>query len=176
MRRVGVGLLCLVQFVDVLGVTSVVTALPVILRGIHAGAAATSPIITSYAVFFGAVLVLGARLGDRYGHRRILLIGIAAFGAVSIVGATATGVAQLLVARSVQGVAAALSAPSALRLILHLAPDGPARSRALAAWSGVGAAAGATGFLVGGALTSVLSWAAVFWINAPVAALLIVGV
>jgi len=176
MRPGVVTVLCLVQFVDVLGVTSVVTAIPAILAGVGAGPSAAGPVATTYAMFFGAVLVLGARLGDRYGHRRVLLVGIAVFGAVSIVGGTAHDVTQVLVARAVQGAAAAVSAPSALRLLLHAVDDGAARNRALAAWSAVGAAAGATGFLIGGALTTALGWSAVFWVNAPVAALLFVGV
>lgn len=176
MRPGVVTVLCLVQFVDVLGVTSVVTAIPAILNGLGAYPAAAGPLATTYAMFFGAMLILGARLGDRYGHRRILLVGIVVFGVVSIIGGTAQALPQVLIARAVQGAAAAVSAPSALRLILHATAAGPGRSRALAAWSAVGAAAGATGFLIGGLLTTVLGWPSVFWVNAPVAALLFVGV
>ncbi|WP_159574034.1 MFS transporter [Curtobacterium sp. 18060] len=176
MRPGVVTVLCLVQFVDVLGVTSVVTAIPPILNGLGADPAAAGPLATTYAMFFGAMLILGARLGDRYGHRRILLVGIVVFGVVSIIGGTAQALPQVLIARAVQGAAAAVSAPSALRLILHATAAGPGRSRALAAWSAVGAAAGATGFLIGGLLTTVLGWPSVFWVNAPVAALLFVGV
>lgn len=176
MRPGVVTVLCLVQFVDVLGVTSVVTAIPAILDGLGADPGATGPLATTYAMFFGAMLILGARLGDRYGHRRILLVGIVVFGLVSIIGGTAQALPQVLIARAVQGAAAAVSAPSALRLILHATAAGPGRSRALAAWSAVGAAAGATGFLIGGLLTTVLGWPSVFWVNAPVAALLFVGV
>lgn len=176
MRPGVVTVLCLVQFVDVLGVTSVVTAIPSILNGLGADPAAAGPLATTYAMFFGAMLILGARLGDRYGHRRILLVGIVVFGVVSIIGGTAHALSQVLIARAVQGAAAAVSAPSALRLILHATAAGPGRSRALAAWSAIGAAAGATGFLIGGLLTTVLGWPSVFWVNAPVAALLFVGV
>lgn len=176
MRPGVVTVLCLVQFVDVLGVTSVVTAIPSILNGLGADPAAAGPLATTYAMFFGAMLILGARLGDRYGHRRILLVGIVVFGVVSIIGGIAQALPQVLIARAVQGAAAAVSAPSALRLILHATGAGPGRSRALAAWSAVGAAAGATGFLIGGLLTTVLGWPSVFWVNAPVAALLFVGV
>ncbi|MBB1195628.1 MFS transporter [Curtobacterium flaccumfaciens] len=174
--RSGVIVLCLVQFVDVLGVTSVVTAIPAILTGIGAPSGAAGPVSTTYAMFFGAMLILGARLGDRFGHRRILLTGIAVFGAVSIIGGTAADLPQVLIARGVQGAAAAISAPSALRLILHATPSGGERSRALAAWSAVGAMAGATGFLVGGLLTTTLGWRAVFWVNAPVSVVLFIAV
>lgn len=168
--------LCGVQFVDVLGVTSAVTAIPAMLAGVSAPPEATPVLATAYAMFFGALLVLGARLGHRYGHRRVLLVGIAAFVLVSIVGALAGNVVQLVVARGLQGAAAAVSVPPALRLLLDAAPEGPARRSALAAWSATGAAAGALGYLVGGALTDVLSWRAVFWVNLPVGLVLAAAV
>lgn len=176
MRPGVVTVLCLVQFVDVLGVTSVVTAIPAILEGLGADPAAAGPLATTYAMFFAAMLILGARLGDRYGHRKVLLIGVVVFGLVAVIGGTAQTLPQVLIARAVQGAAAAISAPSALRLILHTTGTGPVRSRALAAWGAVGAAAGATGFLIGGLLTTALGWPSVFWVNAPVAALLVVGI
>jgi len=176
MRPGVVTVLCLVQFVDVLGVTSVVTAIPAILEGLDADPGAAGPLATTYAMFFAAMLILGARLGDRYGHRKVLLVGVVVFGLVAIIGGTAQYLPQVLIARAVQGTAAAISAPSALRLILHTTDAGPVRFRALAAWSAVGAAAGATGFLIGGLLTTALGWPSVFWVNAPVGALLVVGI
>lgn len=174
-------MLCLVQFVDVLGVTSATTAIPAILSGLDAPASAAGPLATVYAMFFGGVLILGARLGDRFGHRRILLVGIALFGLVSVAGATAglwggAGLAVVLVARAVQGAAAALSVPSALRLLLAATPDDGPRRSALAGWSATGAAAGASGFLVGGLLVQAFGWPAVFWVNLPLAAGLAAGI
>jgi len=171
-----VAVLCGVQFVDVLGVTSMVTAIPAMLVGVSAPAEATPVLATVYAMLFGGLLVLGARLGDRYGHRRVLLIGVAAFAAVSVVGATAGDIVQLVAARGLQGAAAAMSVPPALRLLLDAAPEGPRRRSALAAWSAAGAAAGALGYLVGGGLTDLFSWRAVFWVNLPVALVLVVAV
>jgi len=168
--------LCLVQFVDVLGVTSATTAIPAILRGVDAPDSAAGLVATAYAMFFGGLLVLGARLADRIGHRRVLLAGIVAFAMVSVVGATAKDIVQVIAARGLQGAAAAVSVPSALRLLLHAAPEEPRRRTALAAWSGAGAAAGALGFVVGGALAELLDWRAVFWVNAPVGVLLVIGV
>lgn len=166
--------LCGVQFVDVLGVTSVVTAIPAMLTGVSAPAEATPIVATVYAMLFGGLLVLGARLGDRYGHRRVLLAGIAGFAAVSVIGATADHVVQLVVARGLQGAAAAISVPPALRLLLDATAEGSHRRSALAAWSAAGAAAGALGYLVGGGLTDAFSWRAVFWVNLPVGVVLIV--
>jgi MFS family permease len=171
-----VGALCLVQFVDVLGVAIVTIALPAILAGLDAPASATPVLVTGYAMFFGGLLLLGARLGDRYGHRRVLLVGLAAFGAASALAGLAQHVPVVIVARCLQGGAAALSVPAALRLLTAVTPDGAARNRALATWSAAGAAAGATGLLLGGVLTDLAGWRSVFWINVPLAALLIVAV
>jgi MFS family permease len=171
-----VAVLCGIQFVDVLGVTSGITALPAMLAGVSAPAAATPVLATVYAMFFGGLLVLGARLGDRYGHRRVLLLGCTAFALVSLIGASAQEVVQLVTARGLQGAAAAISVPSALRLLLDASPGPDDRRGALAAWSASGAAAGALGLLVGGVLTDVLDWRAVFWVNVPVGIVLIVAV
>ncbi|WP_374009741.1 MFS transporter [Leifsonia sp. LS-T14] len=181
MGRGAVAWLCLVQFVDVLGVTSATTAIPAILEGVGAPASAAGPLATVYAMFFGGVLILGARLGDRFGHRRILLTGIGMFGAVSVLGATAAlwggaALAVVLIARALQGAAAALSVPSALRLLLAATPEESRRHGALAAWSATGAAAGASGFLVGGLLVQAFAWPAVFWVNLPLAAGLLAGI
>lgn len=173
-RRVAV--LCGIQFVDVLGVTSAITALPAMLDGLSAPAAATPILATVYAMFFGGLLVLGARLGDRYGHRRVLLLGCIAFALVSVIGASAQEVIQLVTARGLQGAAAAISVPSALRLLLDETPDPDDRRGALAAWSASGAAAGAAGLLIGGVLTEALGWRAVFWVNVPVGLLLVAAV
>jgi MFS family permease len=168
--------LCGVQFVDVLGVTSAVTAIPAMLRGVSAPAEATPILAAAYAVFFGGLLVLGARLGDRYGHRRVLLVGVAGFIGAGLVGATASEIIQLVTARGLQGVAAAVSVPCALRLLLAApARDDPSRV-ALAFWSASGAAAGALGFLVGGLLTDSSGWRAVFWVNIPAGLLLLIAI
>jgi len=176
--RVGgqVAALCGVQFVDVLGVTSAITALPAMLAGVSARVAATPIVATAYAMFFGGLLVLGARLGDRYGHRRVVLIGCVAFAVVSLGGASAQGVIPLVAARGMQGAAAAISVPSALRLLLDGTPEPAERRGALAAWSASGAAAGAMGLLVGGVLTEFLGWRAVFWVNIPIGILLVVAI
>src|ERR1700758_3053074 len=165
----GVVSLCLVQFVDVLGVT-------VMLSGLHASPDAASLISTGYAMFFGGLLMLGARLGDRFGHRRIIFTGLAIFTVAAVVGATATSAVVLTAARCLQGGAAALSVPSALRLLTTITSDGPQRERAIAAWSASGAAAGASGFVVGGVVTYLVGWRAVFWAYLPLAALLAVAI
>ena len=173
-RRAGVAVasLCLVQFMDVLGVTVVVTALPAMLGSLHAPDSLGSLIATGYAMFFGGLLMLGARLGDRYGHRRTILASLAVFAAGALVAATAPSVLALAAGRCLQGAAAAASVPSALRLLTTITPEGPARHRAIAAWSAAGAAAGASGFVVGGIVTDLTSWRVIFWAYLPLAAAL----
>jgi MFS family permease len=169
---VAVAALCLVQFMDVLGVTVVVTALPAMLSSLHADQSASTLIATGYAMFFGGLLMLGARLGDRYGHRRTILVSLGVFAAGAAVAATSSSVIALTAGRCLQGAAAAASVPCALRLLTTVAPDGAPRRRAIAAWSAAGAAAGASGFVIGGIVTDVTSWRLIFWAYLPLAAVL----
>jgi Major Facilitator Superfamily len=114
----------------------------------------------------------GGALGDRYGHRRTILASLAVFAAGAVVAGTASSVVALTAGRCLQGAAAAASVPSALRLLTTITAEGPARRRAIAAWSAAGAAAGASGFVVGGTVTDLLSWRFVFWAFIPLAVLL----
>ncbi len=164
--------LCGVEFVDVLGVTLVVTALPTMLDDLHASAAQGSLVVSAYAVFFGGCLLVGARVGDALGHRRAVLAALVLFAAASLVGALAPSVLALTAARGLQGVAAAISVPSALRLLTTLVPEGPPRRRAVAVWTAAGASAGACGFVVGGVLTEYASWRVLFWAGIGLAGLL----
>ncbi|KRE58635.1 hypothetical protein ASG70_17850 [Phycicoccus sp. Soil748] len=168
--------LCLVQFVDVLGVTAAIVAIPSMLDGVGAGDAAAGPIATAYAMLFGGLLVVGARLGHRYGHVRMLLVGLLVFAVAGGVGALAGHAWQLVLARAVQGAASALTVPAALSLLLAAATATGQRARALGLWSAAGAAAGASGLFVGGLLTELLGWRAIFWVNVPLAVGLAGGV
>ena len=171
-----VAALCLLQFVDVLGVTVVVTALPDMLTSVGASASASGYVATGYAMFFGGLLMFGARLGDRIGHRRTILVSLAVFAAGAVLAAAATSIVILTAARCVQGAAAACAVPSALRLLTSVAAEGQIRSRALAAWSAAGATAGASGFVVGGLVTDLASWRYIFVGYLPVAALLTLAI
>jgi MFS family permease len=172
----GVPALCTVQFVDVLGGTVVITALPRMLSDLGASQSASGLVITAYAMFFGGLLVLGARCGDRFGHRLVLQTGIVLFGLASLLAALAPAVPVLVLARSLQGAAAALSVPAALRLLTAVATDPDVRRRSLALWSASGAAAGASGFVLGGVVTQWASWRLVFWLMAGLAVLLVLAV
>jgi MFS family permease len=158
-----VAALCLVQFVDVLGVTVVVTALPAMLSDVRGTSADGTLVATGYAMFFGGLLMFGARLGDRLGHRRTILGSLGVFAVGSLLAAVAGSVVVLTAARCVQGAAAAAAVPSALKLLTTMAGDERTRARAVAAWSAAGAAAGAAGFVVGGVVSAVTTWRVIFW-------------
>lgn len=168
--------LCGVQFVDVLGVTVVITALPQLLADLGATAVQGTVVVTAYAVAFGGLLMVAARVGDSVGHRRIVLASLALVAVAAALGAVAASVWVLAAARALQGLAAAAAVPAALRLLTTLTPEGPARRRAVAGWSAAGAAAGASGFVVGGVLTELASWRSVFVMFVLLAVLLAVGI
>src|SRR6266568_790033 len=168
--------LCAVQFVDVLGVTVVVTALPRMLADLRAPASSGSLVSGGYAMSFGGLLMLGARLGDRFGHRRTITASLAVFALGALLGAVAGSVVLLTAARCLQGAAAAASVPSALRLLTTVTGEGSQRRRAIAAWSAAGASAGASGFVIGGVITDLASWRLVFWACLPMAAALAAAV
>jgi MFS family permease len=165
-----VAALCSVQFADVLGVTVVVTALPAMLADLKAPPAWGSLVAGGYAMCFGGLLMLGARLGDRFGHRRTITASLAVFALGSLLGAVAGSALLLTAARCLQGAAAAASVPSALRLLTTITGDGPPRRRAIAAWSAAGASAGAGGFIIGGIVTGLAGWRWIFWACLPLAA------
>jgi MFS family permease len=168
--------LCSVQFVDVLGVTVVVTALPRMLADLRAPASSGILVSGGYALFFGGLLMLGARLGDRFGHRRTIIASLTVFALGTLLGAIAGSVLLLTAARCLQGAAAAASVPSALRLLTTLTAEGSQRRRAIAAWSAAGASAGASGFVIGGVVTDLAGWRLLFWAYLPLAAALAVAV
>jgi MFS family permease len=146
-----------------MGVTVVVTSLPRMLADVGAAPADGTLVATGYAMFFGGLLMFGARLGDRIGHRRCILGSVTAFAVGAFLAATATSTLALTAARCVQGAAAAAAVPSALRLLTSVAVTEHGRARAVAAWSAAGAAAGASGFVIGGIVTEIGSWRFIFW-------------
>ncbi|MBT2211532.1 MFS transporter [Actinomadura sp. NEAU-AAG7] len=152
--------------------TSVVTiALPRVRDGLGLSTGGLAWIQNSYMLAFGGLLLLGGRAGDMFGRRRAFTAGIVAFTAASLVGGFATSGWFLLAARTAQGLAAAVAAPSAMALIASNF-EGPARVRALSVFSAVSGAGGAIGMLVGGVLTEAGSWRWVFFINVPVGVVL----
>ena len=157
-----------VQFLVSLDMSVVNVALPDIGGGLGFEAESLAWVVNAYALTFGGLLMFGGRLADVAGRRRVLVAGFVVFGLASLVGGLAQTPGQLIAARAVQGVGAALLSPVALALITVNFPSGAARSRALGLWGAAGAVGGAVGVLAGGLLTDWLGWRAVMLVNVPV--------
>src|SRR3954470_7845143 len=151
----------------VLDASVVITALPKIKEGLHFSTADLSWVQSAYALAFGGLLLLGARIGDVLGRRRTFVIGIAIFTAASLAGGLAQSPAWLLTARAVQGVGAAIAAPASLALLTINFAEGQERNRALAAYSAVAGAGASVGLVLGGMLTAWISWRWGLFINVP---------
>jgi EmrB/QacA subfamily drug resistance transporter len=149
--------------------TVVNVALPAIQRDLHASAYQAQWVVEAYALFLASLLLVGGSLGDRFGRRRLFVIGVALFGLASLACAAARDVQQLIAARAVQGVGAALLVPGSLALISAAFPEGE-RGRAIGTWSGFSGITAAVGPVLGGYLVDHLSWAWAFLINLPLAA------
>jgi MFS family permease len=173
---IGVGVLCVSQFVDVLSVNTAVIALPDIRADLGMSARAGQWVISIYALLFGSLLLFAGRLADRVGHRRLFAIGLTGFGAGSALCALSQSGAMLVVARAATGAAAALTVPAALALLVSGTAE-ERRHRALGWWTAAGAAGTIAGLAVGGVLADVAGWRAAFAVPAGVAVgcLLLVG-
>ncbi len=161
------GLLCLAQLMLVLDVTVVNVALPDIGTGLGLGRGALTWVLTAYTMVFGGLMLLGGRLADQFGARRVLLTGLVIFTAASAVSGLAINGAMLIGGRVAQGAGAALLSPSALSLVTTMF-TGTARNKALGVWAAVGGSGVALGVIAGGILTSAAGWPWVFFINLPV--------
>ncbi|MEO3869305.1 MFS transporter [Nonomuraea sp. B12E4] len=166
-RWSALALLCAAQFMLILDVTVINVALPGIGSALRLDRAWLTWAVTSYTLCFGALMLLGGRLGDVYGSRRILLTGLSVFVIASLVTGLAANGPILLGGRLAQGTGAALLSPSALATITRLF-HGPERNKALGVWAALGGAGFAAGALLGGVLTAGPGWRWVFFINVPV--------
>jgi EmrB/QacA subfamily drug resistance transporter len=156
------------QLMVVLDATVVNIALVPIQRSLHFSPAGLSWVIDAYSLTFGGLLLLGGRAGDVFGRRRMLIVGLAIFTLASLLGGLATTSSMLLITRAVQGVGAAMASPSTLSLISATFDEGPARNKALGIFTAVSAGGGSLGLVLGGALTSWVSWRWVLFINVPI--------
>ncbi|MEV2249294.1 MFS transporter [Streptomyces sp. NPDC050147] len=164
---------CAGQFLVVLDVSVVNTALPSMRADLGMSAVGLQWVVNAYSIAFAGFMLLGGRAGDLFGRKRMFLVGLGLFTVASLAGGLAQAEWQLLVARAVQGLGAAVLAPSTLTILTSAVPEGPARIRAIGTWSAVGAGGGAAGGLVGGVLTDLLSWRWVLLINVPIGALVL---
>ncbi|NYI43521.1 EmrB/QacA subfamily drug resistance transporter [Nocardioides aromaticivorans] len=164
------------QLMVVLDSTIANIALPYIGNDLDISQANLTWIVTGYALAFGGLLLLGGRLGDLYGRRRLFTIGLVTFAVASLLGGVAANEAMLLGSRALQGVGAAMAAPAALALITTTFPAGPARNRAMAAYATMSGVGAAIGLILGGWLTGLDSfagldvegWRLTFLINVPI--------
>ena len=166
-RRRALVVLAAVQFMLVLDIAAVVVALPKIQVDLHFSRAGTAWVINGYVLMAGGFLLLGGRLSDMFGRRRLFLAGVLVFGAASVACGAAVSSSMLVAGRFVQGTGEALAGPAALGMIPVLFPDSRERVRALGVWFTISGIAGASGSVLSGALTSV-DWRWIFYLNVPV--------
>src|SRR6267154_1711666 len=161
------------QFMVVLDATVVNVALPTIKRDVGFSEQSLSWVLNAYTLMFGGFLMLGGRLADQLGRRRLFMAGIALFSGASLVCGLSQSEGMLLVARGVQGLGGALVSPAALSILLTTFAEGTERNRALAVWGAIAGAGGAVGLLLGGVIVQVLSWRWVFFVNVPIGAVVL---
>ncbi|MDX2562269.1 MFS transporter [Streptomyces sp. TX20-6-3] len=166
-RWKALALICAAQFMLVLDVTVVNIALPALATDLDLGRTALTWVVTAYTLCFGGLMLLGGRLSDALGARRVLLTGLALFTAASLACGLAPNAGVLLGGRIAQGIGAALLSPAALALVTTVF-HGPERPKALGVWAAVGGTGSAVGVLLGGALTAGPGWPWVFYVNVPV--------
>jgi len=174
MRWWGLAVIVAAQFMVVLDVAIVNVALPSIKNDLDFSQESLQWVITAYAILFGGVLLLGGRLADLLGRRRLFMGGLLLFTVSSLLDGLAWSEGSLIAFRALQGLGAALLSPAALSILTTMFREGRERNLALGIWGAASGSGGAAGVLLGGALTSALSWSWIFFINVPVG-LLVLG-
>ncbi len=173
-RWLALYVLCLATLMIVLDVSIVNVALPSIRESLDFSPAALSWVVDAYLLTFGGLLLLGGRLGDLYGPRRLFLVGIAIFSAASLACGLASSQELLIAARAVQGIGGAIASAVGLSLVVTLFPEPAERARAMGIAGFVASGGGAIGVLLGGAITGLFNWHWVFLVNVPVGLVVIV--
>ena len=166
-RWIALILLCSAQFVVVLDASIVNVALPTIGNALDFSESSLPWVVNAYVLTFGGFLLLGGRLADLLGRRRVFMFGLVLFALASLAGGLASTSGQLVAARAVQGLGAAILSPAALSIVATTFRDGAERNKALGIWGAV-AGSGAAGVLLGGVLTEYLGWEWVLWVNVPI--------
>ncbi len=167
-RWIALILLCSAQFVVVLDASIVNVALPTIGEALSFSEGNLPWVVNAYVLTFGGFLLLGGRLADLLGRRRIFMGGLVLFALASLAGGLAADSGQLIAARAVQGLGAAILSPAALSIVATTFKDGAERNKALGIWGAVAGSGGAAGVLLGGILTEGLGWEWVLWVNVPI--------
>jgi EmrB/QacA subfamily drug resistance transporter len=168
-RWIALILLCFAQYIVVLDASIVNVALPSIGEGLDFSQENLSWVVNAYVLTFGGFLLLGGRMADLLGRRRVFIAGLLLVAVASLAAGFAATEGQLIAARAAQGLGAAVISPAALSIVTNTFRDGAERNKALGAWGAVAGAGGASGVLLGGILTDGLGWEWVLWVNVPVA-------
>jgi EmrB/QacA subfamily drug resistance transporter len=167
-KWLALALIATVQFMVVLDIAIVNVALPSIQVDLGFSQESLQWVISAYALFFGGFLLLGGRVADLLGRRRLFILGLVVFSAASLLSGLAWSDDALIVARAIQGLGAAIITPAALAILMTTFSEGRERNTALGVWGAVGAFGAVAGVLLGGILTDLLSWEWIFYINVPV--------
>lgn len=167
--------ICITQLIFAVDVTIVQIANATIARSLGFTDQNIQWVFSAYALTFGGFLLLGGRISDLFGRRRMFLIGMAGFGLSSLAAGLSQSPAELVVSRAFQGVSAAIVSPTALAFIAAIFPEGSTRHRAYAWWGIAASVGGAVGYVLGGAIVGALGWRWAFLINPPIAAAAIVA-
>ncbi len=175
-RWKALGVLGLVQFMLVLDITVVNVALPRIQHDLGFSAAGLAWVVNGYVLMAGGLLLLGGRLADILGRRRLFLLGVGVFAVASATSGAAVDPGMLVASRFVQGAGEALAAPASFGLVALLFPDPRERIKALGMWGGIAGLGGTTGTVISGVLVDLASWRWIFFINLPVAAFALIMV
>jgi len=167
-RWKALAIVCAAFFMTVLDVSIVNVALPSIGESLHFSRDNLQWVITAYAITFGGFLLLGGRLADLFGRRRLFLIGVVVFTIASFLCGLAWSEGVLIASRAVQGLGAAIISPAALSIIMTTFEEGAERNKALGVWGAIGGSGAAVGVLAGGVLTEYAGWEWIFFVNVPV--------
>ena len=167
-RWLALAVIVTAQFMVVLDIAIVNVALPAIKSDLHFSQPSLQWVISAYAIFFGGFLLLGGRLGDVLGRRRVFMVGLSLFTLSSLLCGLAWSEQSLIVFRATQGLGGALLAPAALSILITTFSEGRERNLALGLWGAASGSGGAAGVLLGGVLVSYASWSWVFFLNIPV--------
>jgi EmrB/QacA subfamily drug resistance transporter len=163
-----VGIVCLAQLMVVLDATVVNVALPSIQHGLKLSQGNLQWVVNAYTLTFGGFLLLGGRLSDLFGRRRLFCIGVMLFSVASLLDGLASSSAMLIGARALQGIGAALVSPATLAIVNTTFPEGDDQRKALSLWAALSAGGAAVGLLLGGVLTQAFSWPWIFFVNVPI--------
>jgi EmrB/QacA subfamily drug resistance transporter len=167
-KWLALALLAAAQFVVILDASIVNVALPSIGRELSFSQENLSWVVNAYTLTFGGFLLLGGRLADLLGRRRLFLAGLVLFALASLAGGLSQTEGQLIASRAVQGLGAALLSPAALSLVTVMFTEGAERNKAFGVWGAVAGSGGAVGVLAGGMLTEWAGWEWVLWVNVPI--------